>query len=520
MTHDTCARTTVRRSRWAAIGAAVAVTLGAGTLGVTAASGGEPSSFVPVAPERILDTRPGVGTGLEGPFVSPTPRVLQVTGSTVPAGATAVVLNVTAVGPTAPGFLSVRPDGTPGAPETSNLNFDAGDIVPNAVTVALPASGAIEITYDAFGAVGPTADVLVDLTGYYVAGGSTGARGPAGPQGPAGPAGPQGPAGPSGQDGADGEDGTDGQDGASTRLTPDQLARSAWAEDPARPRLIEFDGSTRAVAFDGIHVWTVHLEGSHGLRRIDPTTGALQELFPGESFREAAWDGQQLWLLSELGDQIVPFDRTAIGAPIDVADFGRGITTGGGSVWTSHPDLDLIVRVRPDGSTTEIPSVAGAEEMVWTEAGLVVISDVSTEVHLVDPATDASTVLADWPEVAPSGLEGLVYDGAAVWIGDPGGESIRRLPIHDGWEGGWDGPSSSLNANVREIVYDGTDLWTIDSNRQIRRFDPRTRVQASSPVVLPSPDSDVLEPAFLVFDGTSVWWATGPGSFVGSFVPG
>lgn len=183
------------RTRWAAIGAAVAVTLGAGVgiRFVTADSG--TSSFAPVTPTRILDTRPGVDLGLTGPFVSPSPRDLQVTGNVptattpqivVPDGATAVVLNVTAVAPAADGFISVRPTGTPGPPTTSNLNFSAGTIVPNAVVVALSASGSIEITYDAFGTAGATTDVLVDVTGYYVIGGSGGTPGPQGPVGPQG----------------------------------------------------------------------------------------------------------------------------------------------------------------------------------------------------------------------------------------------------------------------------------------------------------------------------------------------
>lgn len=198
------------RTRWAAIGAAVAVTLGAGAgvRFVTADSG--TSSFAPVTPTRILDTRPGVDLGLAGAFVSPSPRDLQVTGNVptgttpqivVPDGATAVVLNVTVVAPSADGFLSVRPTGTPGPPTTSNLNFEAGDITPNAVTVALPASGSIEISYDAFGTAGATTDVLVDVTGYYVVGGGGGAPGPQGPQGPAGPHGPSGPQGPAGPQG-------------------------------------------------------------------------------------------------------------------------------------------------------------------------------------------------------------------------------------------------------------------------------------------------------------------------------
>jgi hypothetical protein len=198
------------RSRWAAIGAAVAVSLGAGGLAVVGASSSPASSFVAVTPERVLDTR--VGLGLDGPLVSPTGRDLPITGTiptpggaqvVVPDGATAVALNVTVVQPAADGFVSVRPSGTPGTPTTSNLNFSAGAVVPNAVIVALPTSGSqagsIELLYDALGAVGPTTDLLVDVTGFFaVAEGSgstvTGPQGPEGPAGPAGPAGPQGEA--------------------------------------------------------------------------------------------------------------------------------------------------------------------------------------------------------------------------------------------------------------------------------------------------------------------------------------
>lgn len=170
-------RSHLRRSRWAAIGAAVAVTLGGGGLWVAKAASSPGSLVVSITPVRILDTRSGVG--LAGPFVSAVPRTLQVTGTVptpfgnqtvVPAGATGVLLNVTVVGPTAAGFLSVRPGDAAGPASTSSLNFAANDIVPNAVQVALPVAGpgagTIQITYDAFGAPGPTTEVLVDVVGY------------------------------------------------------------------------------------------------------------------------------------------------------------------------------------------------------------------------------------------------------------------------------------------------------------------------------------------------------------------
>lgn len=170
------------RSRWAAIGAAIAVTLGAGGLFVVNAASSTASSFVSIDPVRILDTRDPTNVGLSGPFVSAVPLDLIVTGSVltttgtkvvVPTGATAVSMNVTVVTPTANGFVSIRPADATGLPSVSSLNFKAGDIVPNAVTVQLPTAGSdqgrIEITFDAYGTTGPTTDLLIDVVGYYTA---------------------------------------------------------------------------------------------------------------------------------------------------------------------------------------------------------------------------------------------------------------------------------------------------------------------------------------------------------------
>ena len=166
------------RSRWAALGAAVAVTFGGGGLFAVSAASPE-SSVVTLEPVRILDTRDPVNVGLDGPFTSPVAQDLMVTGpvptttgtkTVVPTGATGVFLNVTPVGSTAAGFISVRPANATGLPSTSNVNFTVGAINPNAVLVELPVGGAddgkIEITFDVFGAAGPTSDVLVDVVGY------------------------------------------------------------------------------------------------------------------------------------------------------------------------------------------------------------------------------------------------------------------------------------------------------------------------------------------------------------------
>lgn len=167
------------RSRWAAIGAAVAVTFGAGGLVAANAAGGVDSTTVLTDPVRVLDSRDPLNVGLAGPFASQVSQKLRVTGSistttgaktVVPTGATGVLLNVTTVGSTANGFISIRPGDASGLPSTSSLNFNAGEIVPNAVLVGLPTSGAnagqIDITYDAYSVPGPNTDILIDVVGY------------------------------------------------------------------------------------------------------------------------------------------------------------------------------------------------------------------------------------------------------------------------------------------------------------------------------------------------------------------
>ncbi len=121
------------------------------------------STFVPVSPQRLMDTRTGGGS--LGPGGARDLTVGGVNG--VPADAKAVVLNVTVTGPTAPSFLTVYPQGT-STPNASNLNFVRGQTVPNLVTVQLGPTGAVTF-FNMFGST----QVIADLEGYFTAEGDT-----------------------------------------------------------------------------------------------------------------------------------------------------------------------------------------------------------------------------------------------------------------------------------------------------------------------------------------------------------
>lgn len=107
---------TTSRARWAAVGAAIAVSLGVGGVAVTNAvvSTGEKAVFVPIAPCRLFDMRPA--PDLVGPRSTSlaagetyTQAVRGVNGNcTIPADATAVAMNVTAVGGTAASGPSLK----------------------------------------------------------------------------------------------------------------------------------------------------------------------------------------------------------------------------------------------------------------------------------------------------------------------------------------------------------------------------------------------------------------------------
>ena len=122
-------------------------------------------TYVALTPHRILDTRTGLGGYTK---IAPQSTAdVQVGGrGGVPAsGVAAVVVQVTAVGATAPGFVTVHPSDA-GRPVVSNLNFVPGLPSSNLVTVRVSAGGRIDL-YN--GSAGST-HLVLDVQGYYRSG--------------------------------------------------------------------------------------------------------------------------------------------------------------------------------------------------------------------------------------------------------------------------------------------------------------------------------------------------------------
>jgi len=121
------------------------------------------SEYVADGPVRVLDTRNGTG-GFTSPVGAAKSIALRVTGQDgVPAtGVTAVVLNLTATGPTASGWVVAYPDGQPRPAQGSSVNFTKGETIANLVIVPVGRDGKIDL-YNAAGSV----NLAADLSGYF-----------------------------------------------------------------------------------------------------------------------------------------------------------------------------------------------------------------------------------------------------------------------------------------------------------------------------------------------------------------
>ena len=132
-----------------------------------------PADYVPLTPARFLDTRSmatgartfdgnDLGCGAVGQGLMNV-RTLVVEGRAgIPStGVDAVAVNVTVVSPTSSNYVTVYPSGTP-KPNASNINFVAGQTIPNMAIVKVGNDGKIAIYNE-----GGSTQVIVDVVGWF-----------------------------------------------------------------------------------------------------------------------------------------------------------------------------------------------------------------------------------------------------------------------------------------------------------------------------------------------------------------
>jgi hypothetical protein len=125
-----------------------------------------PADFYTVTPCRVVDTRNAAGP-LGGPALyAGATRAFPVTGGAcgIPSTATAVSVNVTAVGAATNGYLTLYRGDVTDAPLTSNINFVAGVTrANNAIVLLATTVGTINVKNGSAGSV----HFVLDVNGYF-----------------------------------------------------------------------------------------------------------------------------------------------------------------------------------------------------------------------------------------------------------------------------------------------------------------------------------------------------------------
>ncbi|WP_420451078.1 DUF1501 domain-containing protein [Ilumatobacter sp.] len=118
--------------------------------------------FVGIAPERIYDSRTGLGGRATRIGPGETVRVRVAGAGSIPAtGVTAVSVNITSIRPGGETWIAAFPSGT-ARPNSSALNPRAGAVVPNMSVVGVGADGTISLYNDR-----SDVHVTVDAMGYF-----------------------------------------------------------------------------------------------------------------------------------------------------------------------------------------------------------------------------------------------------------------------------------------------------------------------------------------------------------------
>ena len=490
-------------------GIVVASVLGVGGLAVVRATSGSSSasSFVPVTPVRVLDTRSDLGLAAVRDGVAGT---LKVTGSiptatssgvvnavVVPAGATAVVLNVTAVNPTSGGYVSLRPGDATGAPTVSTLNVTAGGTFPNGATITVPTTGAnageIQVWYEAEGTTVGSTELLIDIAGYYELastgdGGATGLAGPQGEPGPIGSTGAPGPAGPP------------GTDGLNAKSFPSCIAllfvgscnriSATWRLDNA-PWYIAFDGSDiwvtegylskldpvtkrrsfgliagntpRGVAFDGTNFWVADFDAGT-VKKISPTQmQVLATIQVGYRPVGVAFDGTNIWVTNLLSNSVSRIDPESgqVIATINVGTYPTYLAFDGTNIWVTNmgygTELGTVSKINTLTNAVVATVTVGLLPKGVAFDGVNIWVTNSTDGAEFGTVSKINTLTNAVVATVTVGAEpfGVAFDGVNIWVANSGDGTVSKVNTLTNTVIA----TVTVGANPRGIAFDGSHIW-------------------------------------------------------------
>lgn len=428
--------------------------------------------FTSLTPARLLDGR-AEGVTIDGAMQatgklragSTFDLPVRGRGGVASTGVGSVVLNVTVIGASDATYLTAWPSGTP-RPTASNANVVPGETRANMVIVPLGASGDVSLYL-----YSGTADVVVDVMGWFPSGGSFTGVSPSRLM-------------DSRSDGVT-VDGSMRASGALVGGRPVDLAVAGRAGLPA--------GSTTSVALN--------------VTVTDPIEGAFVTVHPAGTPRPNASNlnvivGQTvpnmvLVPLGADGKVTLYLNRGSAHVVVDVLGYVTGSATFVGVTPARLLETrGLYVHVPlPEDQRPQQIEFDGSSMWITGESG---------SLHRFDLASGTTESVP----VPGQGGSVLLFDGRYLWL-DGGSEGVRRLdPVTRQWRR-FALPSSIQG--VQPVGADATNLWVISNG------DTFVRINRSTGAVRLFRLGESIFAGVFVFDGRSIWWPKMFGGELGRF---
>ena len=441
------------RSRWAAIGAVLAITLGAGGIGFIGASNGAQPVSVSISPCRLFDTRAATQVGIRGTALGAgeTMAVAAAGASgdcNLPNTVSSLLINVTVVGGTAGSYLTVYPTGT-SRPTASNLNWSAGQgATPNLVSAAVGANGHISI----FNLAG-TVNVLGDVTGYTVG-------------------------------------------HAPNQLSNSQIGQMRWDQDPTTPGVFGVGDGPISLAFDGESIWVANAWAGT-VSKIDPATNTVSGTVTVGSYPDAvAFDGASIWVANESSDTLSKINplTMAVVATVTVGDAPHALVFDGSYIWVANRIGTSVMKVNIH--TNAVVATVGVfldpEALAFDGSQIWVASRMSNLVQRINAATNEFTL----PTITVNSPQALSFDGANIWVAMNGGfNTVAKINIANNSVIA----TIAVGSNPGGVVFDGTNIWvTNNGGSSVTKIDPTTNTVLAT-ISVPG------GPWGIAADGSNIW---------------
>ncbi len=472
-----------------------------------------PAGFAGLTPARLMDTRvdsptvDGVSAGA-GVVAGLTSVDLSVVGrGGVPsAGVGSVALNVTVANPNLPGFVTVWPAGVP-RPNASNLNFVAGQTVPNMVIVPVGASGKVSMFASS------TTDVIVDVLGWFEPSGFAGLTPARLMDTRAGSSTVDGAfaagglvKGPTSVDltvvGRGGVPPTGvGSVALNVTVTNPFVAGfvTVWPAGGVRPNAsnLNFVGGQTV---PNMVLVPVGVDGRISLFVSSPVDVVVDVL----GFVPAGGGFAGLSPARLMDTRPAPPALPGTNFALPVGAIGpSGIAFDGTNIWTANYNTNNVSRINAaTGVGFNFALPAGASRpfgIVFDGTNIWTTNFNSNDVSRIDAATGVGTNFA-----LPAGAtnpQGITFDGSNIWTTNFGTRSVSRINAATGVGTDFALPVGVGSSRPQGITFDGANIWTTNrTNASVTRINPATG--AGTIIALPTGANNVLG---IVSDGTNIW---------------